>query len=126
MAGEMMSVREALAYLGLYRSDDALYTPVDEEAFALAVEQLEDLVVEEDVEVEVDGEGELLSVRREHLKEPLFKMHEKVVGHRPDDPKRMREEKDRIRAQAARDRASRAEAREKLVKRVDKRRGKKK
>lgn len=53
--------------------------------------ELERIVLEHDVDVETDDNGNITFVDPSDIKEVLFKEHEKKVGHRPDDPKAMHE-----------------------------------
>lgn len=66
-----MNWREAMAYFG-----------VDEP-------ELERIVLEHDVDIETDDNGNIRLVDSRDIKEVLFKEYEKKAGHRPDDPKAM-------------------------------------
>jgi len=103
-------VDEALQYLGLDPWD-----PVNED-------RLEEYIIDYQIEVEVDDEGNLLEIEPTALREVLFDLHQETVGHRPDDPeeqkKAMANEK-RKRTNAAKRRRDR---RMKLIRRVSTRR----
>lgn len=123
---DLLDVREVLAYFGLYRQDSwDVEEPLDREAFDAALEELEDMIVGENIEADFDEDGNVVAIPRTGLVEPLFKKHERQVGHRPDNPKHVRAEKERIRAQEARSRQRQDQSRHKLVDRVNERKAKK-
>jgi len=67
-----LNLDEALRYFGL--GDD--------------LDKLEQIVVEYDIDADFDGEGNLIAVDGgPQAAVALFDEHEKIVGHRPDDPK---------------------------------------
>jgi len=70
-----ISTLEAMQHLGLDLAEE--------------YDVLEDLVVEFDIDVEVD-KGMIWRVDGDDLKEPLFALHERRLGHRPDHPDAMK------------------------------------
>lgn len=118
---EDMNVKEMLAYLGLYRNSNE-YRSDDEVALAAAVEQLEEILVDEDVDVEVDDDDKLVSVRAAKMRDVLFNKHERDVGHRPDNPQKVREAKAHEQQKREERRAARVKGKDRLKKRVMKRR----
>lgn len=60
------------------------------QAFAFESEdELEDFVLEFELEAKINDAGEITAVQAWDLREPLFELHARRVGYRPDDPKAM-------------------------------------
>ncbi len=98
---EWVSVREALAYLGL-----------------ADLGELEQLVIDRDMDAEVDTEGNLVGIDGRELREALFDLHEQAVGYRPDDPKAQDAEAKRAARREATARRARVARRAKMIERV--------
>jgi hypothetical protein len=75
---EWMPREWAIRLLGL-TDDDAGY------------DELNELVLEFDIDVELGPIGDVIRINANDpgIKEALFSRHERQVGHRPDDPKKM-------------------------------------
>jgi hypothetical protein len=87
------------------------------------VEELERIVIEHNVEVDIDDDGEVFAVHGgEPLREALFEEHRKNIGHRPDDPNVAVENQARLNAERERAGAERARKRKALETRVQTRR----
>lgn len=69
---EWMSTEEALQSLAFKNEDE-----------------LEDFVLEFDLEARVDDSGRITAIQAWDLREPLFTLHERRAGFRPDDPDAM-------------------------------------
>jgi hypothetical protein len=54
--------------------------------FGIDLAALQALVLEYDMDVEVDDEGNITALNAADCREALFPEYEKVHGHRPDDP----------------------------------------
>lgn len=75
--------REVMQYLGLVQPGELIS--------AQAMEELERIVVEHDLDVELD-DGDLIATvegDQAKLREALFEEHRRNAGHRPDDPEAM-------------------------------------
>ena len=123
---ELMNTREALAYLGLYNnlaSELGPHHPDNPVAIQHAIEELEEIVVDEEIDVELDDENDrIVGLDRAQLAGALFRKHEREVGHRPDNPDRMREERAKIeREKKDKQERLRKTERSRLVRRVKKR-----
>jgi hypothetical protein len=57
--------------------------------FAVTLPELEDLVLDNDLDVVVDDEGNLLQVDAIGAKEIILELHNQRHGYRPDDPVHM-------------------------------------
>lgn len=83
------------------------------------IEELERIVIEHEVEVDIDEDGEVFAVHGgEALREALFEEHRKNLGHRPDDPNVAVENEALRNAERERASAERGRRREALKARV--------
>lgn len=71
----MMSLHEAIRYFGVE-----------------SVQEVEDLCLDFDLDVEVDDEGQVVGINPDDAPRALFGLHERTVGHRPDEPERLAKE----------------------------------
>src|SRR4030095_16616393 len=69
---------EALRYFGLDHDEGE--------------EELEDIVLEYEFDAEVEENGRLSRIVSDDFSKALFDMHQKKVGHRPDDPEKAAEQ----------------------------------
>jgi len=86
--------------------------------FGVDLEVLEALVLEHNIDVEVNEQGELVRINADECKQPLFVEHQKKVGYLPDDPKQMEKMKDKTEKDEAKNKVKREVKRSKLVQRV--------
>ena len=78
---DFMSVEEAVRYFGLGN------LPPQE-----AIDKLEEILIENEVDVETDNAGNLISIDPSTSREALFEEHKKKTGYRPDSTVKMAEE----------------------------------
>jgi hypothetical protein len=82
-------------------------------------DELERIVIEHDIEVDIDDDGEVFAVHGGlALREALFEEHRKNLGHRPDDPNVAVENQALQNAERERASAERGRRREALEARV--------
>lgn len=86
--------------------------------FGVDLEALEALVLEYDIDIDVDDDGNLIAINAADCKEPLFKEHEKHIGHRPDDYRAHEKAVKDVENQEAKEKKERDEKRVKLVSRI--------
>jgi uncharacterized protein YuzE len=104
--GGWLTRAEALAYFGL--GED--------------VEELERIVLEHDIDVDVDIDGNLTHIEAEDAKAALFHEHKRRVGYRPDDERVRTALERRGKANAAAAKRRRRDRRKRLEDRVARRR----
>lgn len=78
------------------------------------------LVKDENVETDVvlGEDGTLIAIEAADLREPLFEIHKKKHGHRPDHPEHMEKAKKEHEEKEAREKEERQEKLKQLVKQV--------
>jgi hypothetical protein len=109
---EWITRASALRYFGLADDDDGW-------------DELNEIVDEFDIDAEVGENGDVLRINSNDpgMREALAERHKRQVGHRPDDPEKVKEARDRLTAsEKARKRRRREARRQRLPRRIAERR----